>query len=303
MVNLSKETTISLRKHEDSFQQVVSLLKLNGIIARVVMVLDISGSMRNQYSDSTVDEILLRAFAVARKFDDNQCLDSYIFSNDFVRLPEISVHNLEGYIKREILYKFKGKYYDFLSKEKQYLQHELKQIEESLKPKSGFFGFGKSKEQISATEKERLLQEKQKVEDDLNLLQDSKLDKRMQIFGDNNEPRVMTDIVQRYTVEEPSDLPTYVFFVSDGGVSQNEDIRRIVRDSSDKPIFWQFVGSGLSNYGALEELDNLSGRVVDNANFFAIDDLNQISDEELYERMFVEFPIWIKEAKQKGILK
>ncbi|WP_240758355.1 VWA domain-containing protein [Lysinibacillus sp. SGAir0095] len=68
-----------------------------------------------------------------------------------------------------------------------------------------------------------------------------------------------------------------------------------------KNIFWQFVGIGNAKYGVLERLDTLSGRVVDNANFFALDDLDKVSDEELYNRVFKEFPLWLREARRFGI--
>ncbi|MEG5163243.1 VWA domain-containing protein [Microcoleus sp. AT3-A2] len=69
------------------------------------------------------------------------------------------------------------------------------------------------------------------------------------------------------------------------------------------PIFWQFVGLAGFNYGILERLDSMGGRLVDNANFFHLDDLGKITDEQLYERLLNEFPAWIKQARLKGILK
>ena len=42
---------------------------------------------------------------------------------------------------------------------------------------------------------------------------------------------------------------------------------------------------------------------IDNANFFAIDNLSSISEQELYDQMIQEFPSWIKEAKLKNIIK
>ena len=68
------------------------------------------------------------------------------------------------------------------------------------------------------------------------------------------------------------------------------------------PIFWQFVGLGGRNYGILENLDDMTGRVVDNCNFFALDDLSDMSEEALYENLLEEFPEWLKKAKSKGIL-
>lgn len=96
--------------------------------------------------------------------------------------------------------------------------------------------------------------------------------------------------------------PVFVLFISDGGVSHNDEIQFLIRWASTLPIFWQFIGIGGSGYGALEKLDALSGRHIDNANFFAVDDLRQISEAELYDRMMKEFPAWLKEARAKGMI-
>lgn len=121
--------------------------------------------------------------------------------------------------------------------------------------------------------------------------------------GTNNEPPVMEDIIRKYTVEEPNvSLPTYIIFFSDGGVGQKNKISRLITESSTKNLFWQFVGLGRANYGVLQKLDEMPGRYIDNANFFALDDISSISDEELYDRLLNEFPAWIKEARAKGIL-
>jgi stress response protein SCP2 len=120
----------------------------------------------------------------------------------------------------------------------------------------------------------------------------------------NNEPDVMLDIIKKYTKEEPNaQLPAYIIFFSDGGIYYTEEIAEILIESSKLNIFWQFVGLGEADYGVLEKLDNLPGRVVDNANFFALDDFDTVSDSELYDRLLNEFPEWLKEARKKGILK
>lgn len=122
-------------------------------------------------------------------------------------------------------------------------------------------------------------------------------------FG-NNEPVVMEDIIKKYTQEDPDDrTPTYIVFFSDGGIYETKKISKLLIKHADKPIFWQFVGLGNANYGVLEQLDDLKGRLVDNADFFALDDLDRVSDEELYDRLLNEFPGWLKEVRAKGILK
>lgn len=62
------------------------------------------------------------------------------------------------------------------------------------------------------------------------------------------------------------------------------------------------VGRGGSGYGIFEKLDDLPGRLVDNCNFFALDRLDQLSEEALYAKLMEEFPLWLKDAKAKGIL-
>lgn len=47
----------------------------------------------------------------------------------------------------------------------------------------------------------------------------------------------------------------------------------------------------------------MCGRVVDNCNFFALDDIRRISNSELYDRLLNEFPDWLKAARAKAIVR
>lgn len=120
-------------------------------------------------------------------------------------------------------------------------------------------------------------------------------------FGRNDEPKVMEDVIRKYTKQDPSGEPVFLVFINDGGCKSG--IKKFIVESSDQPIFWQFVGIGNSNFDVLRKLDTMGGRVVDNANFFHVDDISKISDAELYDQLLNEFPMWLKEAKEKGILR
>ncbi|MCP2035497.1 hypothetical protein L1279_002508 [Planomicrobium sp. HSC-17F08] len=120
-------------------------------------------------------------------------------------------------------------------------------------------------------------------------------------FGRNDEPKVMEDVIRKYTKQDPSDEPVFLVFINDGGCKPG--IKKFIVESSGQPIFWQFVGIGDSNFDVLRRLDTMEGRVVDNANFFHLDDISQVTDAELYDQLLNEFPMWLKEAKGKGILK
>ncbi|URT71956.1 vWA domain-containing protein [Cytobacillus firmus] len=120
-------------------------------------------------------------------------------------------------------------------------------------------------------------------------------------FGRNDEPPVMEDVIQKYTSEDPSKDPAFIVFINDGGCKRT--IKKPVVSSSDKPLFWQFVGIGDSNFEVLEKLDEMDGRYIDNANFFHIKDVEAISDNELYDLLLNEFPDWLKEAREKNVIR
>lgn len=112
-------------------------------------------------------------------------------------------------------------------------------------------------------------------------------------------------------------MPVYVMFVTDGGTSDKSFTEKQVRASSFEPIFWQFMGIGKgrkskakslsmfadSDFPFLERLDELSGRLIDNANFFSVAAPDEYPDEALYDLMMEEYPGWLKLARQKGLLR
>lgn len=110
--------------------------------------------------------------------------------------------------------------------------------------------------------------------------------------------------------------PIYVMFVTDGGTSDQPTTEKHLRWSSYEPIFWQFMGIGKgrkskakrllsfsdSDFPFLEKLDELGGRLIDNANFFSVSSPDELSDAELYDLLMAEYPSWLKLAKQHGVL-
>ncbi|AKG33349.1 VWA domain-containing protein [Paenibacillus durus] len=103
----------------------------------------------------------------------------------------------------------------------------------------------------------------------------------------------------KYRNEEP----VYVIFITDGNNFDQTETEGIIRQSSKLGIFWQFVGVGRQQFTFLKRLDDLKGRFIDNANFFQVNDLRKISDEELYDSLLNEFPSWLSEARSKSLIK
>ena len=103
---------------------------------------------------------------------------------------------------------------------------------------------------------------------------------------------------------EPSHYQT-ALTISNGGVNDNRGITKVMTEAAKLPIFWQFVGLGGRGYGILKKLDDMTGRVIDNCDFFELDDLDDlddVSEEALYENMLEEFPSWLKEAREIGLI-
>jgi stress response protein SCP2 len=119
------------------------------------------------------------------------------------------------------------------------------------------------------------------------------------------------------------ELPTYLLFLTDGDAQDKDQTRREVLDSSREGIFWQFVGIGKSNkatgsgtpkkkgfwasllasdFGFLEELDDMTGRLLDNADFFSVEDPEAIPDQELYDLMLGEYAGWVPQARAKNLI-
>jgi stress response protein SCP2 len=87
-----------------------------------------------------------------------------------------------------------------------------------------------------------------------------------------------------------------------GTGEQLKEIETELCEAVDEPVFWQFVGLGRSNYGVLDRFDTLPDRRVDNVGFFAVDDISDVPDAELYDRLLAEFPSWMREARRLGII-
>lgn len=114
-----------------------------------------------------------------------------------------------------------------------------------------------------------------------------------------------------------ADTPVYVMFVTDGSTSDKPLTERQLRWASREPIFWQFMGIGKgrkskskalanfadSDFPFLEKLDELDGRLVDNADFFSVASPDEHSDAQLYDLLMTEYPQWVREARQQGLLR
>ncbi|WP_040776121.1 vWA domain-containing protein [Nocardia pneumoniae] len=232
-LSFEKRATLDLRKR--AVAKVLVDRDVFGIRARVVLVIDKTGSMNRQYRDQVVHRVVQRMIPVATQLDDDGTLEAYLYAVSFAKLPDITVEHGEAWAQT-------------------YLH---------LGGTHGGIDYDR-------------------------------------LGGRNDELPIMRDIIGSL---RPGDRPTLVLFFTDGGFAKKREIAALMREASRLPAFWQFVGLGRANYGLLKTLDELSDRAVDNAGFFALDDIDQVDDAQLYTRLLGEFPDWLRAARAAGILR
>lgn len=123
-------------------------------------------------------------------------------------------------------------------------------------------------------------------------------------MGGTNYAPVMKDIYKKYMLEEPAALPNYIIYITDGDNSDKREALEAITKLSKYPIFIQFVGisNGCSSFSFLEQLDEMDGRYVDNANFFEIKDINNVEDSQLYSQLLAEYPQWLEYPEVKEMI-
>ncbi|MEE1823602.1 VWA domain-containing protein [Streptomyces sp. BE20] len=91
---------LSLRKQ----QVAVSLDKHGaaGIAARVVLVLDASGSMSSLYADGVVADVVERIVPVAAQLDDGGAMPAWTFATHPARLPDLRVGDLPEWLRLHV---------------------------------------------------------------------------------------------------------------------------------------------------------------------------------------------------------
>lgn len=126
---------------------------------------------------------------------------------------------------------------------------------------------------------------------------------RVNLEGGTHYGPVMK-MVREDVQSSSSRAPTLVLFITDGGTSNPSSVITLMREMSREPIFWKFMGieEGRVNFDFLEKLDDLTGRTVDNADFFKVEAPVRVPDGELFDLLVNELDSWQRGAKQAGIL-
>lgn len=101
----------------------------------------------------------------------------------------------------------------------------------------------------------------------------------------------------------PANEPVYALFLTDGAPDNKAAAISALTEVSTAPIFWKFLSIGSESMPFLQKLDDLTERFVDNADYQPVGDVDRISDNELFSKLLVEYPEWVKEVRSKGLIK
>lgn len=106
------------------------------------------------------------------------------------------------------------------------------------------------------------------------------------------------------TQKQPFKFPVFIIMLTDGDTENKESIRKIITEMANYGFFIQFIGLTCngSSFGFLKDLDTMSGRLIDNANFFEIHDLDKIPDTKLYDLILQEYPLWLPLARKHKLI-
>lgn len=221
-----QKLAIDMSKHEENLNRVLIDMSKNKKIdltkhtARVGMALDYSGSMSSLYDNGSVQDVINRLLPIAIKFDDNGELESWIFSNKFLRLESVNINNYKDYVDDVIL------------------------------------------------------------------------SSPLNMAGTYYAP-VLNDIDKYYRKVEPSNIPSFVIFITDGDNFDHSETNKVIRKLSEYNIFIQFIGIGYEDFDYLKQLDDLDGRLHDNTGFTSIVDMNKMTDQELYTELLRQYTDWV----------
>lgn len=251
-------------------QKVLDLKKAKGIdgqFAQVVFCVDYSGSMSSLYRSGAVQKVLERLFPVAMAFDDNQSMDFILFQYDYRKCPEVTPANVVDYVNKIAL----KQWYDM-----------------------GGTNYAPSLREV-------ILPMVTDIKEESYTETETSTTGLFMWFGQKTETHSVVktrEIAKMKKVE----YPVYVIFLTDGDCSDKSDTYKVVRELSHAGAFIQFIGIGGDSFNTLQKLDDLDKRELDNADFFAVYDIDGISDDELYDKLMTEFPAWIPQARSKWFI-
>lgn len=237
-------------------ESILDLRKIADVKAQVCLAIDASGSMTGLYGNGTVQKTVNRVSAVAVKFDDNQELDVFVFSNGVreaaAARPEMFGTYVDKHIIKAGLAEFGGtNYAPFIHEvvKKYFTASVISSVTEAA---TGIFGALKG------------------------------------LFA--SKPAAPA---QQPTTgaKSASGLPIFCIVVTDGENYDQSETTALLKAMQDKNVYFQFVGIGRENFSYLKR----TADALPNVGFYALENLESVKDMELYKNLLSEeFAAWVK---------
>jgi uncharacterized protein YegL len=241
-VSLAKQARVSLKKSG-----------MNEHVARVVLVLDISGSMDHLFRNGTVAAIVKKALAVGYLLDDNGEIDIILFGDKAHQFGSVSINSLDQTVNSLVRTRLEGytRYEEAINAVRDLVMETPDQAYPTLVQ---FITDGEPTSRDRAEKAIRVA---------------SKAGVFFQFVGVGSgdyDPREGMPVAQQKTG----------FF------------SRLFADNQSSGRI-----DGACQFEFLRKLDDLPDRHTDNAGFFAVKDPKSISDEKYYDLLLSEYPNWV----------
>lgn len=241
---------------------------LTGHRAKVALILDWSGSMRNLYEDGEIQQLVNRFAALGHRFDDDGQIDLFAY------------HSRGEYI---------GSFSALDCAE------DCVSVQDRIRPVLGGLGGTNYTGGIQAFRKYAFGSNGSRT---TPLKQD--LPWYVGFITDGQDGGWLRECISQF--QALSHEPAFVQCIALGA---DYDSREGAKNGG---FLSGFFGTRNNNgvpteFEFLARLDsNVPGRLVDNANFFATSYPTALSDKDFFDRMMGEYPEWLGKAKQAGLL-
>lgn len=214
-------------------------IDLGEVSARVVLVMDHSGSMYGMYANGMVQDTVERCLALSLTgLDDDGDIQVLWFDNVVAREDEVNINTYQGYVQKNW-----------------------------------------NSARMGGTEYAPAL------------------DKVMGMVNTGKKG------LFRKSAGGP-EIPVFVLFVTDGAPSDPRATEQLLRATSERAVFVQFiaVGNDTSAQRYLEKLNNLDGRKFDNTGLTIVNNVASLPDEAFFDEILGEFVTeWLPQAKARGV--
>lgn len=251
---------ISLNKRQEVLKVSLAKAKIpERLVLRVASALDISGSMQELYRNGTVSEFVGKLLPFGLMFDDNAQIDMWAFNHAVRGLPPAVEAVYGDYV---------GNCMSGIS-----ISGGTAYAPVMQDIYNTYFGKMRKENKIIATEE-------RPVPGFFNKL-----------LGRKETVEVETI---HTTYEDPEDTtPGMVFFQTDGDNYDDQEVRRLLNQHRNIPVYWFMVGVGNSGFRSLKAL----AKDFPNVDFISVDDL-ALTDADLYDKLLSkDFGEWVKKME------